>query len=71
MSHIKESCTSESCHAQPIADGMAQNLEILSKNLQFITRRSRILMGLIIDNMLSPVADCKSRGQNSGTLTKF
>ena len=31
---------------QPIAGRMAQNLEILSKNFQFSTRRTRILMGL-------------------------
>jgi len=33
---------------RPIADRMAQNLEIVSKNFQFITRRTRILMGFII-----------------------
>ena len=33
---------------QPIADRVVQNLEIISKNLQFSTRRSRILMGFII-----------------------
>ena len=33
---------------QPIADRVAQNLEIISKNFQFSTRRTRILMGFII-----------------------
>ena len=36
------------CFMQPIADRVAQNLEIVSKNFQFSTRRTRILMGLII-----------------------
>jgi len=33
---------------QPIAESVAQHLEIISKNFQFSTRRTRILMGLII-----------------------
>ena len=33
---------------QPIADRVAQNLEIISKNFQFSIRCTRILMGLII-----------------------
>ena len=33
---------------QPIADKVAQNLEMISKNFQFSTRRTRILMGFII-----------------------
>jgi len=33
---------------QPIADRVAQNLEIISKNFRFSTRRTKILMGLII-----------------------
>jgi len=33
---------------QPIADRVAQHLEIISKNFQFSTRRTRILMGFII-----------------------
>ena len=33
---------------QPIADKVAQNLEIISKNFQFSTRRTRILMGFIM-----------------------
>jgi len=32
-------------HIQPIADRVALNLEIISKNFQFGTRRTRILMG--------------------------
>jgi len=35
-------------HVQPIANRMAQHLEIISKNIQFSTRRTRILMGFII-----------------------
>jgi len=35
-------------HIQPIADRVAQNLEIFSKNYQFSPRHTRILMGLII-----------------------
>ena len=33
---------------QPIADRVAQHLEIISKNFWFSTRRTRILMGFII-----------------------
>jgi len=33
---------------QPIADRVAQNLEIISKKNYFSTRRTRILMGFII-----------------------
>jgi len=33
---------------QPIADRVSQHLEIISKNFQFSTRRTRILMGFII-----------------------
>ena len=33
---------------QPIADRVAQNLEIISQNFQFSTRRTRVLMGFII-----------------------
>ena len=36
------------CQVQPIADRMAQNLAILSKNLEFSNMRTRILMGFII-----------------------
>ena len=36
---------------QPIADRVAQNLEIISKKIQFSTRRTRILMGFIISTI--------------------
>ena len=42
MSHMK---------VQPIADRVAQNLEIVSKNFQFSTRRTRILMGFMISTI--------------------
>ena len=35
-------------YIQQIADRVAQNLEIISKNFQFGTRHTRILMGFII-----------------------
>ena len=35
-------------YVQPIADRVAQHLELISKNFQFSTRRTRILMGFII-----------------------
>jgi len=35
-------------HVQPIADRVAQHLEINSKNFQFSTRRTTILMRFII-----------------------
>ena len=41
----KEICKRE---VQPIADRVAQHLEIISKNFHFSTRRTRILMGFII-----------------------
>jgi len=37
-----------STNVQPIADRVAQHLEIISKNFRFSTRRTRIHMGLII-----------------------
>jgi len=33
---------------QPIADRVAQNLDIISKIIQFSSRRTRILLGFII-----------------------
>jgi len=36
---------------QPIADRVAQNLEIISNNFQFSTRRTRILMGFVISTI--------------------
>ena len=35
-------------HEQSIADRVAQHIEILSKNFQFSTRRTGILMGFTI-----------------------
>jgi len=37
---------------QPIADRVAQHLEITSKNFQFSNRRTRILMGFIIYHLV-------------------
>jgi len=37
---------------QPIADGVAHNLEIIIKKIQFSIRRTRILMGFIIYYMV-------------------
>jgi len=37
---------------QPIADKVAQNLEIVSKNFRFSTRHTRILTGLVIYNLV-------------------
>ena len=37
-----------SINIQPIADRVAQNLEIMSKNFQFSTKRTRILMEFMI-----------------------
>jgi len=37
---------------QPIADRVAQNLKIISKNFQFSSRRTRILMGFIIYHLV-------------------
>ena len=52
---------------QPIADRVAQNLEIISKNFQFGTRRTRILMGFIIYLIGT---NRKSHRRNSGSLQK-
>ena len=35
-------------HIQPIVNRVALNLEIISKNFQFSTRRTRILMGFTV-----------------------
>jgi len=37
---------------QPIADRVAQHLEIISKSFQFSTWRTRILMGFIINYLV-------------------
>jgi len=57
-----------SMYIQPIADGVAQNLEIISKNFQFSTWR---LIGFIISTMLYPGTNRKSNGYNSASLTNF
>ena len=51
-------------YIQPIADRVALNLEIISKNFQFITKRTRIYHSLLGNNR-------QSHGQNSGALKKF
>ena len=51
--------------------GVARNLEIIFKNFQFGTRRTRNLVGFIIRTILLDGTDHKSFGQNSGVLTKF
>jgi len=51
--------------------GWQKIFEIFPKNLQFSTRRTRILMRFIISTMLSPGTHCKSHGQNSGSLKKL
>ena len=56
---------------QPTADRLAQNLEIIFKNFQFSTRRTRIPMGCIISTMLLHGTNRKSHGQNSSALTKI
>ena len=59
------------CLLQPIADKVARNLEIISKNFQFSTRRTRILMGFIVSTMLLLDNNRKARGLNSATMTKL
>jgi len=39
-------------HVQPIADRVALNLQIISKNFRFGTKRTKILMGLITNYMV-------------------
>jgi len=67
--HIPACCLREFV-VQPIADGVAQNLEIISEKFHFSTR-SRILMGFTSCTIVSHNTNRKSYGQNSGTLTKF
>jgi len=64
---------SHATHIQPIADRVARHLEIISKNSQFSTRRTRILMGFIVYRIhrLLLGTNRKSHGQNSGSLEKF
>jgi len=55
----------------------AQNLEIISKNFQFSTRRARILMRFISCDLSHAIyhvllgTNRKSHGQNSGSLKSF
>jgi len=55
----------------PIVERMAKKLEIISKNFQFSTRQTKILVGFIICTMLLPSTNRKSHWQNSGSLKKF
>ena len=55
---------------QPIADSVAQNLEMMFKNYQFSTRRTRIRMGFI-NTMIFGGTNHKSHRQNSGSLKSF
>jgi len=47
MSFIIVLCT-DILFIQPIADRVAQHLEMIPRNFEFSTKRTRILMGLII-----------------------
>jgi len=58
-------------YLQPIADSVAKNLVTNSKNFQFSTRRTRILMGFVISTIFLPGTNRKSLGQNSGSLIVF
>jgi len=58
-------------HFNTLGLSVAQNLENISENFQFSTRRTRILMGSIISTMLSRGNNHNSHGQNAGTLAKF
>jgi len=58
-------------YIQPIADRVNKNLEIISKNFQISTRRTRILMRFIIGTMLLPGTNRKSYVHNSGSLKKI
>ena len=59
--------TNRSHPIQPVAD---MDVELLSKDFQFSTRRTRILMGFIISTAYLHGTNRKSHGQNPGTLTK-
>jgi len=58
-------------YIQPIAHKVAQNLECVSQNIQFCTRRTWIFMGFIISTMLWRGTQRKSHVQNSSTLSKL
>jgi len=55
-------------YIQPIADRLAPNLEILSKDFQLSTP---IFKGFISGTMILPGTTRESHGQNSGMLMKF
>jgi len=55
----------------PIADRVAKNLEIISKNFQLSAGRTRIFMGFIISPTLLPGTNRKTHGQKSGSLEYF
>jgi len=55
-------------YTQPIADRVAQNLEITSKTFQYSTRHTWILMGFIISTILLLGTHHKSHGYNYGSL---
>jgi len=46
---------------------VAQNLKVVSTNISFSTRRTRILMGFIMSTTLFRGANYESHMQNSGT----
>ena len=48
---------------QPVADTVAQNLEIISTNCRFSTGRTRILMGFIISTIYYVVLNVNPMGK--------
>ena len=70
MTHHVNNISSKGCARdispliQPVADRVAQHLQIISKNFQFSTGRTRIYHFLLDTNR-------ESHGQNSGSLKKF
>jgi len=59
------------CTYRRLQVGLAQNLEIISKKIQFSTRPTRILLTFIISTMLLCGTNRKSHRQNSGFLKSF
>jgi len=55
----------------PIADRVAQNSEIISKKLQFSTRRTRILMGFIVSTIYYVVLIANPMGRIVVRLKKI
>ena len=64
LNHVNNSHVNNEIHLQPIADRVAQHLEIIAKNFQFSTRCTRIIMGGIHHLFLG--TNRKSHVQNSG-----